>query len=80
MTRRTREDYEELERLLAAAEDAVARVQGMTMSMFSQRDKENRPLPTRFEERAYEIQLALQKLRSELDLERRGDIGGPEAP
>ena len=78
MTRPTREDYEELGRLIDAAEDAVARVQGMTMSMFSRRDQENRPLPTRFEERAYEIQLALAKLRSELDLERRADLGEPE--
>ena len=78
MTRRTREDYEKLGQLLDAAEDAVARVQGMTMYMFSRRDHENRPLPTRFEERAYEIQLALQKLRSELDLERRADLGEPE--
>jgi hypothetical protein len=78
MTRRTSKDYEELGRLLDAAEDAVARVQGMTMYMFSRRDQENRPLPTRYEERAYEIQLALAKLRSELDLERRADLGEPE--
>ena len=78
MTRPTREDYEELGRLLDAAEEAVARVQGMTMYMFSRRDQENRPLPTRYEERAYEIQLALAKLRSELDLERRADLGEPE--
>jgi hypothetical protein len=78
VTRPTREDYEELGRLLDAAEEAVARVQGMTMSMFSMRDQENRPLPTRYEERAYEIQLALAKLRYELDLERRADLGEPE--
>jgi hypothetical protein len=78
VTRPTREDYEELGRLLDAAEDAVARVQGMTMSMFSRRDQENRPLPTRYEERAYEIQLALAKLRYELDLEPRADLGEPE--
>ena len=78
MTRRTSKDYEELGRLLDAAEDAVARVQGMTMYMFSRRDQENRPLPTRFEERAYEINLALQKLRSELELERRADLGEPD--
>jgi hypothetical protein len=78
MTRRTSKDYEELGRLLDAAEDAVARVQGMTMYMFSRRDQENRPLPTRYEERAYEIQLGLRKLRSELDLERRADLGEPE--
>jgi hypothetical protein len=78
MTRPTREDYEELGRLIDAAEDAVARVQGMTMAMFSGRDQENRPLPTPYEERAYEINLALHKLRSELDLERRADLGEPE--
>ena len=78
MTRPTREDYEELWRLIDAAEDAVARVQGMTMAMFSGRDQEHRPLPTRYDERAYEINLALHKLRSELDLQRRIDLGEPE--
>jgi hypothetical protein len=48
------------------------------MYMFSRRDQENRPLPTRYEERAYEINLALQKLRSELELERRADLGESE--
>jgi hypothetical protein len=80
MTKRTRDDYEELGRLIDAAEDAVGRVQGMIMHMFSTLDEENRQLPTRYDEKALAVTLALGELRDELDLERRGDIGGPEAP
>ena len=46
MSGRTREEYEELERLIGEAKEAVGRVQGMIMHMFSTLDPENRQLPT----------------------------------
>jgi len=78
MTRRTRKDYEELGRLIDAVEIDVAQLQGKIMDKFSTLDEENRPLPTRYDEKARAITLALGELRGELDLERRGDIGEPE--
>jgi hypothetical protein len=80
VTRRTREDYEELDRLFDAAQIDVAKLLGKIMDMFSTLDEVNRPVPTRFDEWALAISLSLQELRDELDFERRDDIGEPETP
>lgn len=47
MSGRTREECEELTRLMGEAKEAVGRVQGMIMHTFSTLDLENRQLPTR---------------------------------
>jgi len=80
MTSRTREEYEELARLINEAKEAVSRVQSMIGHMFSTLDLENRALPTRYDEKALEIQLALEQLGVELDLERQNKLDGPETP
>jgi hypothetical protein len=78
MTRRTREDYEELQRLLDEATVAVAQVGAKLISMFSALDPEGRELPTRYSEKAMEIAVALEGLKSELEDERRNEVGGQE--
>jgi hypothetical protein len=78
MTRRTREEYEELARLMGGAKEAVGRVQGMIGHMFSTLSVDNRDLPTRYDEKALDIYLALERLEGELDLERQNEIGGSE--
>ena len=47
MSGRTREECEELTRLMGEAKEAVGCVQGMIMHTFSTLDLENRQLPTR---------------------------------
>lgn len=80
MSGRTREEYEELERLIGEAKEAVGRVQGMIMHMFDTLDLENRQLPTRYDEQALSIQLALERLEEELELGRRNELGAPGTP
>lgn len=80
MSGRTRAEYEELERLIGEAKEAGARVQGMLMDMFSALDPENRQLPTRYDEQALDLQLALQRLEEELRFERQNDLGATGKP
>jgi threonyl-tRNA synthetase len=80
MTRRTREEYDELLRLIEEAETAVARVQGKLMDLFPVFDPDNRPFTTRYDEKALDMVYALDRLRSELELERQNEVGGPEIP
>jgi hypothetical protein len=78
MTKRTHEDYEELQRLMDEAKEAVSRVQAILMGMLPVLGRDNRQLPTSYDEKALEIFLALEQLSSELDLERRHDVGDSE--
>jgi hypothetical protein len=78
VNRRTREDYEGLQRFIDKAAVAVAQVQAKLISMFPALDPEGRELPTRYSEKALEITLALEGLRSELEDERRNAVGGQE--
>jgi len=77
---RTRAEYEELERLIGEAKEAGARVQDMLMDMFSALDPESRQLPTRYDEQALDLQLALQRLEEELRFERQNDLGATGKP
>lgn len=80
MNRRTREDYEELHRLIDEATMDVARVGAKLINTFSALDPEGRELPTRYSEKAMDIAVALEGLESELEDERRNEVDGPEMP
>jgi hypothetical protein len=80
VSRRRREDYEELARLIIEAEEAVAWVQGKLTGIFPAQGPDSRPRATQYEELALQAQRALKLLEEQLELERQNEMGRPKTP